>query len=78
MASEASNAARETGAVARLHSALMAVLTHLVNRLGTVATQHPQISQVGTLAVCLCYLVLASDGTLMAYLCDAKAVIRFL
>ena len=46
MAAEASSSGRETGAVARLHSALMGVLTHLVDRLGRLATEHSHISQV--------------------------------
>lgn len=35
-----------TGAVARLHSALIAVLTHLLSRLYAAATQHEQIREV--------------------------------
>lgn len=36
----------DTGALARLHSALIAVLTHLVNRLRTAAISHPQVQSV--------------------------------
>lgn len=42
----ATSEGRETGAIARLHGALMGVLTHLVDRLGLLATGHPSVSQV--------------------------------
>lgn len=37
---------KETGAIGRLHSALMAVLTHLVSRLGFLAISHPAVEAV--------------------------------
>lgn len=45
-AREASSSGKETGAVARLHSALMAAITHLVDRLGRLATEHPHVASV--------------------------------
>ena len=39
----------ETGSVARLHSALMAVMTHLVVKLGGRATSAPELQ------ACYCY-----------------------
>lgn len=42
----ASKGSSDTGAVVRLHSALIAVLTHLVGKLRAVAVQDPQIAGV--------------------------------
>lgn len=39
---EAAKADSESGAIARMHSALIAVLTHVVTRLGTPAFSNPQ------------------------------------
>lgn len=36
----------ESGAVARLHSALIAVLTHLVSRMGAQAASHSEVPEV--------------------------------
>ena len=46
MAAQNASTGKETGAIGRLHSALIAVLTHLVNRLGHLATSHAAVEAV--------------------------------
>lgn len=53
-AEAAQGGAAETGALSRLHSALIAVVTHVVTRLGSRALGDPQVSNYGSMWGALC------------------------